>query len=61
MGTVNIFDIYKGKNISENKKSVAFHISLEPTERTFNDKDIQKITNTVIKAVTSELSGELRG
>ncbi|KAB8036846.1 phenylalanine--tRNA ligase subunit beta [Silvanigrella paludirubra] len=58
---VNIFDIYKGKNIAENKKSVAFHISLEPTERTFNDKDIQKITNTVIKAVTSELRGELRG
>ena len=58
---VNIFDIYKGKGIAENKKSVAFHISLIPLERTFTDKDILKISNAVIKAVTIDLNGELRG
>ena len=59
--SVNIFDIYKGKGMPENKKSVAFHISLIPIERTFTDKDIQKISNAVIEAVSKELKGELRG
>lgn len=59
--SVNIFDIYRGKGMPENKKSVAFHISLIPLERTFTDKDIQKISNAVIEAVSNELKGELRG
>lgn len=59
--SVNIFDIYNGKGIPHNKKSVAFHISFIPTERTFTDKEIQKISNAVIEAVRSKLNGELRG
>lgn len=58
---INIFDIYKGKGIPENKKSVAFNVSLIPLERTLTEKDIFKISNTVIDAVTKNLAGELRG
>jgi phenylalanyl-tRNA synthetase beta chain len=59
--SVNIFDIYRGKGMPENKKSVAFHINLIPLERTFTEKDIQKISNAVIESVRKELKGDLRG
>ncbi|APJ04607.1 phenylalanine--tRNA ligase subunit beta [Silvanigrella aquatica] len=59
--TVQIFDIYKAKEMPVNKRSIAFHISLIPTERTFTDKDIQKISNAVIEAVKNEFHAELRG
>lgn len=59
--SINIFDIYRGKGMPENKKSVAFQITLVPLERTFTDKDIQKISNAVIEAISKDLKGELRG
>lgn len=58
---LNIFDIYRGKGVPENKKSIAFNISLLPTERTFTEKEIQKISNTVIQALNTKLKAELRG
>lgn len=58
---LNIFDIYRGKGIPANKKSVAFNISLLPTERTFTEKDILKISNSVIQALTTTINAELRG
>ena len=61
LSSVNIFDIYKGKGVPENKKSVAFEIAVEPTERTFNEKEVTKITNQVVKEVKNNLQGELRG
>lgn len=59
--SVNIFDIYRGKGVPEGKKSVAFQLSLNPTERTLTDADIQKVTSATIEAVTKTLGGELRG
>lgn len=58
---LNIFDIYRGKGVPEDKKSIAFNILLIPTERTFTDKDIQKISNTVIQVLSKEFNAELRG
>ncbi|WGL60866.1 phenylalanine--tRNA ligase subunit beta [Pigmentibacter sp. JX0631] len=58
---LNIFDIYRGKGVPEDKKSIAFNIQLIPTERTFTEKDIQKISNTVIQVLSSEFKAELRG
>lgn len=59
--SVNIFDIYKGKGIPENKQSVAFQVFLVPLEKTFTDKEIQKISLTIINAIQQQLNGELRG
>ena len=58
---VRIFDVYRGKGVPEGFKSVAFNVTLEPLERTLNEGDIQKIATAVINAVTTGLSGELRG
>ncbi|KAB8028056.1 phenylalanine--tRNA ligase subunit beta [Fluviispira multicolorata] len=61
LNSIKIFDIYRGKGMPENKKSVAFQISLEPTERTFTEKDILKLTKSIINNVTEKFNAELRG
>lgn len=60
LAKIEIFDVYRGKNIPSDKKSVAIGITIEPLERTFNDAEIQKISQSVIEEVTQTLGGELR-
>ncbi|MDD2839516.1 MAG: phenylalanine--tRNA ligase subunit beta [Rickettsiales bacterium] len=57
---VHIFDIYQGKNMEEGKKSIAFSIKLQPTERTLNGEEIDGISNKIIKDITEKLGGVLR-
>lgn len=57
---VNIFDIYQGNNIEENKKSVAFNIEIAPKARTLTSEEIDDISKKVIDAVSLKLNGVLR-
>jgi phenylalanyl-tRNA synthetase beta chain len=58
---VDIFDIYRGKGVAEGFKSVAISVSIEPTERTLTDSDIQKIGAAIVENVKEKIGGELRG
>lgn len=57
---VNIFDIYKGKNLEDGKKSVAFSVTIQPKENTLKGEEIEAICNTIISGVESKLNGQLR-
>ncbi len=54
-----IFDIYKGENVPNGKKSVAIHITIEQKEKTLTDDEINVIFNSAIDSVV-KLGGELR-
>jgi phenylalanyl-tRNA synthetase beta chain len=60
-GRTDIFDIYRGKGVQDGYKSVAASVSIEPTERTLTDADIQKIGASIVEFVKSKIGGELRG
>jgi phenylalanyl-tRNA synthetase beta chain len=53
------FDIYRGKNLSENKKSVAFRIFYQAEDRTLKDEEVSVIQNKIIKKL-EKLGGEVR-
>ena len=44
---VEIFDIYEGKNIPSDKKSVAFHLVLEDSAGTLTDEVVEKELNAI--------------
>jgi phenylalanyl-tRNA synthetase beta chain len=56
---VTVFDVYEGKNIDADKKSVAISVMLQPTDKTLTDAEIEalsvKITATVAKATGATL------
>lgn len=58
---VNLFDIYQGKGVEEGKKSLALRVTLQPTDKTLTDDDIEIVSRKVIEEVGKKLGGTLRG
>lgn len=47
---VHIFDIYKGEQVPQNKKSVALNISLRSAESTLTEEQVNSVIKKIIKA-----------
>jgi phenylalanyl-tRNA synthetase beta chain len=57
---VLIFDVYKGKNIPDGKKSIAIKVTIQPLTETLTDDDLEKISADLINLIGTKLSGSLR-
>lgn len=57
---VNIFDIFTGKNIPENKKSVALRVKIQPQEKTLTSEEIDTASKKIIDAVVKAHEASLR-
>ncbi len=57
---VIIFDVFEGKKLPENKKSIALKVILQPLEKTFTDSEIEKISINIIDLISKSFGGELR-
>ena len=57
---VLIFDVYKGENIPNGKKSIAIKIIIQPNLETLTDDDLEKISSDLINVIDTKLSGSLR-
>ncbi|MFD0988549.1 phenylalanine--tRNA ligase subunit beta [Mariniflexile jejuense] len=58
--SVNLFDVYQGKNLPAGKKSYAVGFTLQDENKTLTDKQIDKIMNTLQTQFESQLGAELR-
>ena len=58
--SVELFDVYEGKNLPEGKKSYAVNFILQDEEKTLNDKQIDVMMNKLIANLKRELKAELR-
>lgn len=58
--SVNLFDVYEGKNLPAGKKSYAVSFILQDTEKTLEDKLIDSIMAKIQKALEKELDASLR-
>ncbi len=45
---VDIFDIYRGKNIEENKKSIALRVTIQPVEKSLTSEEIDALSQKII-------------
>ena len=55
-----LFDLYQGDKLPENKKAVAFTLTILSPERTLGDEDLDDVQKSLYKAIES-LGGEIRG
>lgn len=51
---INVFDLYEGKNIDENKKSLAYSLTFGDNNRTLNDDEINAVMDKVIANLEKE-------
>jgi len=54
------FDLYTGKNIADNKKSIAFRIIYRSGKSTLTDEEVDKVHNRVVKKIVEKFKAELR-
>ena len=57
---VIIFDVFEGKNLSDSKKSIAFRVLLQPQDKTFNDEEIEELSNKIIDEISKSLDASIR-
>ena len=56
-----VFDVYQGKGIADDEKSVAVGVTLSPTKATLTEDEIEKTSQAIIDAVAKHCGGVLRG
>jgi phenylalanyl-tRNA synthetase beta chain len=57
---MRVFDVYRGGQIPEGKKSIAFSVVFQSSERTLSDEDARELRERIVKALTKRFGAELR-
>lgn len=58
--SINLFDVYEGKNLPAGKKSYAISILLQDNEKTLKDSQIDNVMQRIIKSLTDKVRASLR-
>lgn len=58
---INIFDVYQGKGIAANHKSVALALTLQHASRTLVDQEVADLMERVTDVLKQRFAAELRG
>jgi phenylalanyl-tRNA synthetase beta chain len=57
---VILFDIYRGKGVPESKKSLAFRVVMQDTEKTFTDSEVDAVIARIVAALGASYGAQLR-
>ena len=57
---LQVFDVYRGEQVGEGKKSVALAASFQSPERTLSDEDAAKLRERIVAALAERFGAELR-
>ena len=57
---VVVFDIYRGENISDGKKSIAYNLTFEDFTKTLTEEEVMQAFNNIIKSVETKFNASLR-
>jgi len=58
---VTVFDVYEGKGIDPDKKSIAIAVTMQPREKTMTDQEIDAVAAKIVAEVVKKTGGVLRG
>ena len=54
------FDVYRGDQVAEGSKSVAFSVLFQSSERTLSDEDAAGLRKKIVDALAERFDAELR-
>ena len=58
--TVKVFDVYEGSNIPEGQKSIALNVTIQSSEKTLKDEDLDRINQLIISTVEEKTGAKIR-
>ena len=60
LSKIEAFDVYTGKGIDENKKSIAYSLTFEKMDRTLTDEEINQSIEKIVEMLNEKIGAELR-
>ena len=60
LSKIEAFDVYTGKGIDENKKSIAYSLTFEKMDRTLTDEEINQSIEKIVEMLNKKIGAELR-
>ncbi|WP_099158709.1 phenylalanine--tRNA ligase subunit beta [Virgibacillus ndiopensis] len=57
---IQIFDVYMGEHLQEDKKSIAYRLLYQDPERTLKDEEVEESYQTIIAAVNDKFNAYVR-
>jgi phenylalanyl-tRNA synthetase beta chain len=57
---VRLFDVYRGEQLGEGKKSLAYSLVYQHPEKTLTDNEVAAIRDKIVKRLEKELAAKLR-
>ncbi|MCR4434546.1 MAG: phenylalanine--tRNA ligase subunit beta [Clostridiales bacterium] len=57
---VKLFDVYKGKQVPEGMKSVAYSITFRTRERTLTDEEVNRAVHEILEGLKNNFGAQLR-
>ena len=60
ISNIKVFDVYKGDNIPENQKSIAISVTIQSSEKTLKDSDLENINKLIIETVEKKTGAKIR-
>ena len=57
---VRVFDVYRGEQVGDGRKSVALHLSFQSSERTLTDDEAAELRGRIVAALAERHGAELR-
>jgi len=58
--SIRLFDIYRGEQIEQGKKSMAYSLNFRENNRTLKDTEVEIATNRIVENLGKKLSARLR-
>lgn len=59
--SIELFDVYQGKGIEGGKKSLAFRVLMQDTQRTLEDGEVDAVVTDIVRHAESSIGARLRG
>ena len=60
LSSVELFDVYHGKPLSNDQKSIAFHLTFQDPKRTLKEKEVDILKDNIVAKITSKYKAKLR-
>ena len=56
-----LFDLYRGDQIPKGKKSLAYALTFQASDRTLSDADASKVREKIVARLKREIDAQVRG
>ena len=60
LARVEVFDVYRGPQVGEGRKSLALHLVFQAADRTLTDAEADAARERIVAALAADVGGELR-